>query len=179
MRLRTCFLTAILVCSALGGCGGDDKPSTPKPTPTKQADDGPSLPKDPPKVTVAERRQLDRCVRRWNATIGRADPKTAHGAIAERANEDADGLLATVTVYAGKAIKERRDNCVVVVSQGATVFAPFSRVGGRWVASCAIAGAEPDPDEPRQCSSYTEPLSRQANATFSADGRLELRTVSE
>ena len=69
----------------------------------------------------------------------------------------------------------------MVVSQGTTVFAPFSRVrdGGLWVSSCKVAAAKLDADEPRRCSAYTEPLSRKANATFSADGQLELRVLTQ
>jgi hypothetical protein len=173
VRRRTAIVIVSLVCAAAAGCGGGDKPS-PKAAKKDKGESSFRLPANPPQASSELKQRLERCVRRWNTAIGHAAAGSAHETVAKQAHEDPDGMLGTVTVGAAGG------KCIIVVSQGSTVFTPFSRVkrDGAWVASCRLAGAKADAGQPRRCTGFTLPLARRANAVFSADGHLKLRVVS-
>lgn len=170
----TLALAAVAAACVLPACGASDGG---QPTSRETTANKPTAQPDPAPAEIrGSRAQLGRCVDRWNAAASAANEDRAQGSIAAQAASNPDSLSATVTLYDGEPIADRRDRCVVFVAEGSTAFSPFSPVKGSgvWGSACRLVGAKPDEADPRKCSSYTAPLAAAANAEFAPDGQLRL-----
>lgn len=166
-------LAAVAVGFTITACGGsdDDASTSGRTTATKPTEQSTPAPAE----LRGSRAQLQRCVDDWNEGARAASDDRAQAILTARAASDPDSLSATVTLYDGEPMAERKNRCVIVVAQGSTRY-PLSPVKGTrvWKSACRLVEAKPQDSAQSECPTYTRPLAAKANAEFASDGELRL-----
>ncbi len=152
--MAVCGLTTV-GCGSEGGADKRSKAtSTPTATPTSTPPAKKAAGDDRPQLTADAPAAVRRCAEQWNASIKR-DERGLRSRVGRIARNQAKPGIA-VALYDGPKVKERRDDCLIMVSKGEVTLPPFSRARGKrgWLTGCSRVSAESNPKATRRCTPY-------------------------